>query len=216
MQTLHSESALNALIEAFQTLPGVGPKTAQRYAFHMVQAEEQTTQALVEALHEARTRIQACHHCHQWTSQPDGICHICEDEQRHTYSICVVQAPQDVYALERTRTHQGTYHVLGGLISPMDGVGPEQLHLKDLIDRFQALQGTRDVVLEAAGNKGMEAILALPPSTQGEMTGHFIARQLKPLGVTVSRIAYGLPMGGDLDYADQLTLTRALEGRQLI
>jgi recombination protein RecR len=203
------------LIEAFQALPGVGPKTAQRYAFHMIQAPQEQADNLIEMLHIARNQIQACEECHQWTMQ--SPCTQCKDPQRLATSICVVQSPQDVYAMERTQSFNGKYHVLGGLLSPMEGMGPEALNLRSLVDRFNhVISSVQDDSNPAPLAVETEAILALPPSTQGEMTGHFIARTLKPMGVKVTRIAYGLPVGGDLDYADQLTLTRSFEGRQLI
>jgi recombination protein RecR len=206
---------LAELIEAFQALPGVGPKTAQRYAFHMLQAPLEQAEGLVNALQQAREHIQECEECHQWTMQ--SPCPHCCDDQRSASSICVVQSPHDVYAMERTQSFKGKYHVLGGLLSPMEGIGPERLHIRSLTDRFNAALALRATSEELYPTPiEMEAILALPPSTQGEMTGHYIARTLKPLGVKVTRIAYGLPVGGDLDYADQLTLTRSFEGRQLL
>ena len=198
---------LAALIEAFQQLPGVGPKTAQRYAFYMLQASEEKTHRLIEGLQDAKAHVHECTQCHQWSVA--SPCGVCTDAQRSDTTLCVVEAPQDVYALERTQAFKGKYHVLGGVLSPMDGIGPDTLNIRTLLDRVQALCQTH-------GNEAIEVLFALPPSTQGEMTSLYMARQLKPYGVKVTRIAYGLPVGGDLDYADQLTLSRALEGRQLL
>ncbi len=198
---------LAALIEAFQQLPGVGPKTAQRYAFYMLQASQEKTEKLVESLQNAKTHVQECRVCHQWSvSSP---CPLCTDAHRAETLICVVESPQDVYALERTQSFKGKYHVLGGVLSPMDGVGADALNIRTLQDRIQALVGVHSA-------EALEILFALPPSTQGEMTSLYMARQLKPMGVKVTRIAYGLPVGGELDYADQLTLSRALEGRQVL
>jgi len=191
------------LIDAFQQLPGVGPKTAQRYAMHMLQAADEKTEKLVNSLQSAKADIIACEQCHQWCMATP--CKLCTDTRREQNVLCVVESAQDVFALERTQSFHGKYHVLGGLLSPMDGIGPDALNIKTLLDRVQSLI-----------NNGltMEVLFALSPSTNGEMTSLYMARQLKPLGVNTTRIAYGLPVGGDLDYADQLTLSRALDGRQ--
>ncbi|XVJ51849.1 MAG: recombination protein RecR [Vampirovibrio sp.] len=200
---------LTELIEAFQQLPGVGPKTAQRYAFYMLQASEAKTQRLITSLQDAKTQVRICSQCHQWSVV--SPCELCSEDDTHRRAtlLCVVQAPQDVYALERTQAFKGQYHVLGGILSPMEGVGPEALNIRTLLDRVHAL-------VERHGPDAIEVVFALPPSTQGEMTSLYMARQLKPYGIKVTRIAYGLPVGGDLDYADQLTLSRALEGRQML
>jgi recombination protein RecR len=195
------------LIEAFQQLPGVGPKTAQRYAFYMLQATPEKTEKLVESLQYAKTHVQECSICHQWSV--NSPCAICTDTHRQDTLICVVESPQDVYALERTQSFKGKYHVLGGVLSPMEGISPDALNIRTLQDRIQSL-------MKEQSPEDIEILFALPPSTQGEMTSLYMARQLKPMGVKVTRIAYGLPVGGDLDYADQLTLSRALEGRQVL
>ena len=200
-------SPLATLIDAFQQLPGVGPKTAQRYAFYMLQASEEKSHRLIEALQEAKSQVHECTQCHQWSIA--SPCGVCTDTHRTDTLLCVVESPQDVYALERTQSFKGKYHVLGGILSPMDGIGPDALNIRTLLDRVTALCHTH-------GHEAIEVLFALSPSTQGEMTSLYMARQLKPYEIKVTRIAYGLPVGGDLDYADQLTLSRALEGRQLL
>lgn len=181
-----------------QRLPGVGPKTAQRLAMHLIKRPEKDVQALAQALVEAKKQVGLCKTCFHLSAEP--ICSICRNQNRDQQTICVVADPRDVIALEKTREYQGQYHVLGGVISPMDGIGPEQLHIQELVKRV-------------SDKRVREVILAISPSVEGETTTLYIGQLLKPF-TTVTRIAFGLPMGGDLEYADEVTLARALEGRR--
>jgi recombination protein RecR len=203
---------LEQLINAFARLPGVGPKTAQRYAFFVLKQPPEVASLMASAIETARTEVKSCRVCHHWSHQDP--CEICENPKRTTHQICVVESQQDVFALERTQTFTGLYHVLGGLIAPLDGVGPDQLNVRTLLERLPlALPTDAPPSFDDSDSIPLEIILALPPSTEGDTTSLYLSRILKPLGVRLSRIAYGLPVGGDLDYADQLTLTRALDGR---
>ncbi len=186
------------LIEEFAKLPGVGRKTAQRSAFHILNLPEEKARDFSQAILDARTKIKKCPVCGNLT---DGeLCPICSAKGREAGLICVVEDPRDVLAFERTKEYNGVYHVLHGLISPMDGVGPEQINVKSLLERV------------AKGQVG-EVIMATNPTVEGEATAMYIARLLKPLGVKVTRLAYGIPVGGNLEYADEVTLYRALAGR---
>ena len=186
------------LIEEFAKLPGVGRKTAQRFAFHILNLPEEKARDFSQAILDARTKIKKCPVCGNLT---DGeLCPICSAKGREAGLICVVEDPRDVLAFERTKEYNGVYHVLHGLISPMDGVGPEQINVKSLLERV------------AKGQVG-EVIMATNPTVEGEATAMYIARLLKPLGVKVPRLAYGIPVGGNLEYADEVTLYRALAGR---
>ena len=186
------------LIEEFAKLPGVGRKTAQRFAFHILNLPEEKARDFSQAILDARTKIKKCPVCGNLT---DGeLCPICSAKGREAGLICVVEDPRDVLAFERTKEYNGVYHVLHGLISPMDGVGPEQINVKSLLERV------------AKGQVG-EVIMATTPTVEGEATAMYIARLLKPLGVKVTRLAYGIPVGGNLEYADEVTLYRALAGR---
>ncbi len=189
---------LARLIEAFQTLPGVGPKSAQRLAFHMLKQTNEDVQRFSEALLEAKEKIGYCEKCFNLSSQ--SPCEICAAPNRSEKTICVVSEPKDLFALERTNEYRGSYHVLQGLISPMEGIGPEDLKIRELTARLDNPE------LE-------EVILALPPSIEGDTTSLYLSRLLKPLGIRTTRIAFGLPVGGDLEYADSMTLARALQGR---
>jgi len=189
------------LIEELAKLPGIGPKTAQRLAMHLVKRPEEQVVALARAMVEARRKVTHCSICQNLTD--DDPCEICSDERRDDTSICVVSDPSDVVAMERIRDYRGRYHVLHGLISPMDGIGPEELHVRELLTRLRA-------------GLVQEVILATDPTIEGEATAMYLARFLLPLGVDVTRIARGLPEGGDLDYADEATLARALEGRRSV
>ena len=189
------------LIEELAKLPGIGPKTAQRLAMHLVKRPEEQVVALARALIEARRKVMHCSVCQNLTD--DDPCEICSDEGRDDSSICVVSDPSDVVAMERIRDYQGRYHVLHGLISPMDGIGPEELHVRELLTRLRA-------------GRVHEVILATDPTIEGEATAMYLARLLIPLGIDVTRIARGLPEGGDLDYADEATLARAFEGRRSV
>jgi recombination protein RecR len=190
---------LSRLMESFQKLPGVGPKTAQRLAFYVLKQPEVFASSFAQALITAKESVKPCPICFHLSSQ--APCEICQSKHRLQQQVCVVADPRDVFALERTQEYRGLYHVLGGVISPLDGIGPEQLNIKSLLERTLTLD---------------EIILALPPTTEGDTTSLYLAKLLAPLKITVSRIAFGLPVGGDLDYADSLTITRALQGRQLV
>ncbi|MDY7013263.1 MAG: recombination mediator RecR [Cyanobacteriota bacterium] len=189
---------LARLIEQLQKLPGVGPKTAQRLALHVLKRPEDEVQALARALLDAKTKVGFCQVCFHLSAE--SICDICRNPNRDSSTICVVADPRDVIALEKTREYQGKYHVLGGVISPMDGIGPDQLYVPQLIRR-------------ASQPDVKEVILAVSPSVEGETTTLYVGQLLKPF-TKVTRIAFGLPMGGDLEYADEVTLARALEGRR--
>jgi len=189
---------LARLIEQLQRLPGVGPKTAQRLALHILKRPTAEVQALADALTEAKQQVGSCSVCFHLSAEP--VCEICRTPSRDDSTICVVADSRDVIALEKTREYRGKYHVLGGLISPMDGIGPDQLHIHELVRR-------------ASQPQVQEVILAISPSVEGETTTLYVGQLLKPF-TRVTRIAFGLPMGGDLEYADEVTLARALEGRR--
>jgi recombination protein RecR len=187
------------LIEELHRLPGIGPKSAQRLAYHLLRATRAEAQALADAIVEVKDKITLCRTC-QNTTDVDP-CLVCSDEARDRTQICVVEEPLDILAMERTRGFKGMYHVLHGSISPMDGIGPEQLKVRELLERL------RDGSVH-------EVIMATNPNLEGEATAMYVSRLLQPIGVRVTRLARGLPMGGDLEYADDLTLSRALENRQ--
>lgn len=189
------------LIDEFAKLPGIGPKTASRLAYHVLRGTREDATALAEAIVEVKERIVLCSTCFNITEHDP--CPICADPQRDRRLICVVEEPLDVVALDRTREYHGLYHVLHGAISPVDGVGPDRLRIRELIARVKA-------------DGPDEVILAMNPNIEGDATAMYIARQLIPLGVTVSRPASGLPVGGDLEYADEVTLGRALMGRRAL
>lgn len=189
---------LARLIEHLQKLPGIGPKSAQRLALHLIQRPESEIAAFAEALLAAKQQVGHCQRCFHLSSE--DLCNICRDPKRDMQTLCVVADPRDVIALEKTREYKGLYHVLGGLISPMDGIGPEQLTVQALVRRV-------------AQEQIQEVIIAISPSVEGETTTLYVGQLLKPF-TRVTRIAFGLPMGGDLEYADEVTLARALEGRR--
>ncbi|MBV8883289.1 MAG: recombination protein RecR [Chroococcidiopsidaceae cyanobacterium CP_BM_RX_35] len=189
---------LARLIEQLQRLPGIGPKSAQRLALHILKRPEAEVQTLAQALIEAKQQVGLCSVCFHLSAEP--ICDICSNPNRDGNTICVVADSRDVIALEKTREYHGKYHVLGGVISPMDGVGPEQLTVQPLLRRVNQQQT-------------QEVILAISPSVEGETTTLYVGHLLKPF-TRVTRIAFGLPVGGDLEYADEVTLARALEGRR--
>lgn len=192
---------LSALIGELEKLPTVGPKTAARLAFYLLSASKEDAQALARAIVEVKEKVRFCSRCFSLTEADP--CSICSDSRRDASLICVVGEAKDVYAVERTMSYRGRYHVLGGLISPIEGIGVGQLKIQELIDRI--------------GREGVkEVIIATNPNAEGESTALYLARLLTPLGVQVTRLAYGLPIGGDLDYADEITLTRALEGRRAL
>lgn len=190
---------LGKLIQELSKLPGIGGKTAQRLAFHILSMEDAEAEALAHAVLDAKKSMTYCSVCGNLTDQDP--CAICSDESRDRKVICVVETPKDVAAMERIKEFRGLYHVLHGAISPMDGIGPEDINLKQLIMRLQA----EDV---------QELILATNPNIEGEATAMYIARLIKPSGIKVSRIAHGIPVGGDLEYADEVTLLKAMEGRR--
>ncbi len=189
------------LIEELAKLPGIGPKTAQRLAFYILNTDTGTARNLARAIVEAKDKIRYCSVCSNLTDVDP--CHICSGERRDRSIICVVEEPRDVVAIEKTRDFKGLYHVLQGAISPMDGVGPEDLRIKELLPRLQP-------------GEVKELIVATNPNIEGEATAMYLARLIKPLGVKVTRIAHGLPVGGDLEYADEVTLAKAFEGRREI
>jgi recombination protein RecR len=195
------EGVIQDLIDELGRLPGVGPKSAQRIAFYLVQSEPADIRRLVAALTEVSEKVRFCTSCGNVAE--DELCRICRDPRREPSVLCVVEEPKDVVAIEKTREFRGRYHVLGGAISPIDGVGPDDLRVRELVSRL-------------AGGEVTEIILATDPNLEGEATATYLARLLKPMGVTVTRLASGLPVGGDLEYADEVTLGRAFEGRRLL
>ena len=192
---------LQKLIEQFERLPGVGKKSAQRLAFYVLGLPRERAAEFAAAITEASEKIHKCTVCQNLTDSE--LCPICAAKDREATIICVVETPQDIMAFERTKEYRGVYHVLHGLISPMDGIGPEQLHIKELLGRIQ---------------KGgvEEVIMATNPTVEGEATATYLARLIGPIGINVTRLAYGIPVGGNLEYADEVTLYRALEGRSVI
>jgi recombination protein RecR len=190
-----------ALINEFSKLPTIGPKTAARLVFHLLNKPRADAELLAEAIIALKDRVRLCTRCFSITE--DDPCTICSDPRRDAKMLCVVAEAKDIYALERTSAYNGRYHVLGGLISPMDGIGPAQLRVKELIERIGA-------------NGFEELIVATNPNAEGEATALYLSRLVGPLGVLVTRLAYGLPIGGDLDYADEVTLAKAIEGRRTL
>jgi recombination protein RecR len=190
-----------ALINEFSKLPTIGPKTAARLVFHLLNKPRADAELLADAIIALKDRVRLCSRCFSITE--DDPCAICGDPRRDARMLCVVAEAKDIYALERTSAYNGRYHVLGGLISPMDGIGPAQLRVKELIERI--------------GSNGFEeVIVATNPNAEGEATALYLSRLIGPLGVLVTRLAYGLPIGGDLDYADEVTLAKAIEGRRTL
>lgn len=189
------------LIEEFAKMPGIGKRTAERLAYHILRLPREEVQSFSDALMAAKEQITFCPVCQSLTDCTP--CEICSDARRNHSVICVVENPKDILAIEKTREFKGVYHVLHGVISPMDGIGPEDLKMKELLARI-------------AGGEVSEVIMATNPTIEGEATAMYIAKLLHPLGVKVTRIAHGIPVGGDLEYADEVTLTRALEGRREI
>jgi recombination protein RecR len=187
------------LLEELERLPGIGPKSAQRLAYHILRGDTESAERLAEAISEVKRTIRFCGRCFNFAEGEE--CEICADVRREPSILCVVEEPRDVVAIERTGEFRGRYHVLQGAISPMDGIGPEQLRVRELVERV------------GAGGIA-EVILATDPDVEGETTALYVARLLKPLGVRVTRIASGLPVGGDLEFADEVTLGRALEARR--
>ncbi|GAA4730932.1 recombination mediator RecR [Isoptericola chiayiensis] len=195
------EGAVQDLIDELGRLPGVGPKSAQRIAFHLLAADAADVRRLADALTEVKARVQFCETCGNVAES--ATCRVCADPRRSDEVICVVEEPKDVVAIERTREFRGKYHVLGGAINPLDNVGPDDLRISELMSRLA----------DGAVN---EVIIATDPNVEGEATATYLSRLIGPMGVTVSRLASGLPVGGDLEYADEVTLGRAFEGRRVV
>lgn len=193
--------SLDKLIDCFAALPGVGRKSASRFAYHILDIPEEQAMEFSQAIADVRRNVHQCPVCHNLTDTEE--CSICSDENRDRSIICVVESPRDVSSIEKTREYKGLYHVLHGLISPLDGIGPEQLFIKQLITR-------------AADDSVKEVIMATNPTVEGESTAMYISKLIKPLGVRVTRLATGVPVGGNLEYADEMTLFKALEGRNEI
>jgi recombination protein RecR len=195
------EGVVQDLIDELGRLPGVGPKSAQRIAFHLLAADPVDVRRLADALVEVKARVRFCSTCGNVAEAE--LCRICRDPRRDPSVLCVVEEPKDVVAVERTREYRGRYHVLGGAISPIEGIGPDDLRLRELMSRL-------------ADGTVTELILATDPNLEGEATATYLARLVKPMGLQVTRLASGLPVGGDLEYADEITLSRAFEGRRLL
>lgn len=193
--------SIQELIDAFGRLPGIGPKSAQRIAFHLLKVNRAESQRLIEAISAAMEKVRFCERCFNFAE--GELCTVCADPGRDTHLLCVVEEPRDVVAIERTREFKGRYHVLGGAIDHLQGIGPEQLRIRELLERVSS-EGVTEV------------ILCTNPNIEGEATALYLQRVLQVPGLTVSRIASGLPVGGDLEYADELTLGRALEGRRVV
>ena len=195
------EGAIQDLIDELGRLPGIGPKSAQRIAFHIIQSERVDISRLADVLRTVKDRVKFCTECGNISEEE--LCRICRDPRRDPTLICVVEESKDVIAIEKTREFRGKYHVLGGAISPIDGIGPENLRIRELMVRL-------------AATEIQEIIIATDPNLEGEATATYLSRLLKPLGMKVSRLASGLPVGGDLEYADEVTLGRAFEGRRTV
>jgi recombination protein RecR len=193
------EGAVQNLIDELGRLPGVGPKSAQRIAFHLLRVAPEDARRLAQSILDAKERVTWCRRC--FNISEGELCAFCRDERRDATLLCIVEEPRDIVAIERTAEFRGRYHVLQGAISPIEGIGPDQLRIKELLTRINE-EGVQEV------------ILATNPNIEGEATAMYLARLLKPIGIRVTRIASGLPVGGDLEYADEVTLGRALEGRR--
>lgn len=196
---MHYPEPISKLIDSFMKLPGIGPKTAGRLAFFVLEMKEDTVLEFAKALVDAKRNLQFCSECGHITDVDP--CRICQDQGRDRSTICVVQDPKDVIAIEKMKDYKGMYHVLHGAISPMDGIGPEDINVPTLLTRLQ-------------NEEVKELILATNPTIEGEATAMYISRLVKPSGIHTTRIAHGLPVGGDLEYADEVTLSKALEGRR--
>lgn len=197
----YSVATLSRLVEQFERMPGIGHKSAQRLAFYVLNMTRQEAESFSKIILEAHEKIKRCSVCCNLAE--DEKCPICKSDSRDKSVICVVEDPRDVIAFERTHEYNGTYHVLHGVISPMNGIGPEDITIKELLARI-------------GNDEAKEVIMATNPTVEGEATAMYISRLLKPMGITVSRLAYGVPVGAELEYADEVTLTKALEGRRTI
>lgn len=196
---MYAASALQKLLDELERLPGIGPKSAQRIAYWMLNTDKATVVRLAEAIVEVKESVHFCSRCFNYAE--DDLCEICQSSKRDSGVICVVSEPRDIPPIERTSVFNGVYHVLGGELSPMDGIGPDDLRISELLQRLSDPAVT-------------EVILATNPNVEGETTASYLARLIKPLGVKVSRLASGLPVGGDLEFADEVTLGRAIEARR--
>lgn len=192
---------LQQLIDAFRKLPGIGSKTATRLAFAVLNLSETDAEAFATAIQDAKSKIHTCPVCCNITTK--DLCPVCSDDRRDRSMICVVESAKDVTAFERIREYKGTYHVLGGVLAPMKGMGPDHLHIRELFARLES-------------GEVEEVLIATNPTVEGDVTASYLVKMLRPFGVKISRLAYGLPVGGDLEYADEVTLHRALEGRRLL
>ena len=201
---MHTIAPLTQLVEQFRALPGIGAKTAARLAYHVLDMDMERARRLASAIIEAKEKIGFCSTCFNLTDSDP--CAICRSDKRDHTTVCVVEQPQDVAAVERMKDYKGLYHVLHGSLSPLSGVGPENLRVKELLHRLEG----------EAGAEVQEIIMATNPTVEGEATAMYLARLLKPAGLKVTRIAHGLPIGGDLEYADEVTLAKALENRKEI
>lgn len=196
-----ADETFSNLVDELGRLPGIGPKSAQRIAYHILRSDEASVARLADALLDVKRTVHFCPRCFNYAT--GEVCGICSDVRRDRTRIAVVSEPRDVSAIEKTGAYHGLYHVLGGVISPMDRIGPEQLHIRELMERL-------------AGQDIVEVVLATNPDIEGETTASYLARMIKPLGIEVTRLASGLPVGGDLEYADEVTLGRAIEARRTV
>lgn len=197
----YNVASLARLIEQFERMPGIGHKSAQRLAFYVLNLKKSEAESFSKAILDAHSKIKKCSRCCNLAE--DELCPICKSQSRDESTVCVVEDPRDVLAFERTHEYKGTYHVLHGVISPMNSIGPEDITIKELLSRI-------------SDGKVQEVIMATNPTVEGEATAMYISRLLKPMGIKVSRLAYGVPVGAELEYADEVTLTRALEGRRTL
>lgn len=198
---METAPAIQRLLDELERMPGIGPKSAQRIAYWMLNSDRETVLRLAEAIVEVKETVHFCSRCFNYAE--DELCEICSSTKRDASAICVVSEPRDIAAIERTAVFFGTYHVLGGALSPMDGIGPDDLHITELMQRL-------------ASGEVREVLIATNPNVEGETTAAYLARLIKPLGVEVTRLASGLPVGGDLEFADEITLGRAIESRRVL
>ena len=198
---MNSASSIQRLLDEIERLPGIGPKSAQRIVYWLLNTDRATVQGISDAIVQAKDTVRFCSQCFNYAE--DELCHICANPQRSATVLCVVSEPRDIPSIERTGTFSGLYHVLGGALSPLEGIGPEELHIAELMARL-------------ANGEVEEVIIATNPNVEGETTASYLARLIRPLDIKVTRLASGLPVGGDLEYADEVTLGRAIESRQEI
>lgn len=198
---METAPAIQRLLDELERMPGIGPKSAQRIAYWMLNSDRETVLRLAEAIVEVKETVHFCSRCFNYAE--DELCEICSSTKRDASAICVVSEPRDIAAIERTAVFFGTYHVLGGALSPMDGIGPDDLHIAELMQRLTS-------------GEVREVLIATNPNVEGETTAAYLARLIKPLGVEVTRLASGLPVGGDLEFADEITLGRAIESRRVL